>query len=103
MKHVIEAGTDAACLLLFDPGALPEDFESRFHEDPTGLFERLTKEGKAYWINTGADGNYLLHVFVDEPLQMSLQPYAKNPICVDNFSVPTGRLFFTGGEYAFRV
>jgi hypothetical protein len=57
---------------------------------------------QACWINTDADGAYLLHAYVDEPIPASLQPFARDPIVVENFSVPSGRLYFTGAEYGFR-
>lgn len=34
MRYQIEAGTDAAMLLLFDPTALPDDFDERSKEYP---------------------------------------------------------------------
>jgi hypothetical protein len=100
MKHVIDAGTDAASLLLFDPGSLPEDFDTATHPDPVGLLERIQGEGRAYWIDTHADGAYVLHAYVDEPIPESLAPHTRNPVVVEAFQVPTGRLYFTGSEYA---
>jgi len=91
-----------ASLLLFDPGALPEDFDARTRGDPYELLEQLTEAGRAYWINTGADGAYLLHAYVDEPVPIALQPYLRDPLTAEAFAVPTGRLYFTGAEYGFR-
>lgn len=102
MKHVIEAGTDAASLLLFDPGALPEDFDTRMQKDPGGVLNELTRTGKAYWIHTGRDGRFLLHVYVDEPVPLSLLQYSHDPIAVEHFPVPTGKLYFTGAECSAR-
>jgi hypothetical protein len=102
MKHVVEAGTDAALLLIFDPGALPGDFDSRAKWDPIEILKTLTEQGRAYLINTSADGGYLLHVYVDEPLPEAMQQHAKDPETVGTFSAPTGKLYFTGAEYAFR-
>lgn len=48
MKYVIEAGTDAASLLLFDPAALPADFERRFQHDAVETLERLAGDGSAF-------------------------------------------------------
>jgi hypothetical protein len=91
-----------ASLLLFDPGALPDDFDARARGDPYELLEQLTAAGRAYWINTGADGAYLLHAYVEEPVPASLQPYIRDPLTAETFVVPTGRLYFTGAEYGFR-
>jgi hypothetical protein len=102
MKHIVEAGTDAAALLLFDPAALPKAFDVRSQEDPASLYEELDREGKLRWINTGADGRYLLHAYVDEPIPSFLQPFAQDRVCVETFCVPSGQLYFAGAEYGFR-
>jgi hypothetical protein len=99
---LVEAGTDAASLLLFDPGALPEDFDIRACGDPSELLQELSETGRARWMQTGADGAYLLHAYVNEPVPESLQLYLREPITVDSFLVPTGQLYFTGVEYGFR-
>jgi hypothetical protein len=102
MKHIVEAGTDAATLVLFDPAGLPPDFNRRFKEEPVELFEELNAAGKTYSFDAGADGSYLLHAYVDEPVPSPLAPYAHDPIVVERFQVPSGRLYFTGQEYAFQ-
>jgi hypothetical protein len=102
MRYVIEAGTDAASLLVFDPGALPADFERRFQSDTVEVLGSLSKDGLACWINTEGDGTYLIHAFVDEAVPKELWSYALEPEVTEEFQVPTGRLFFTGSEYAFR-
>jgi hypothetical protein len=99
MKHVIEAGTDAASLILYDPGVLPTEFDTSSHDDPVGLLEQLHSEGRVYWINTGADGSYLLHAYVDEPIPPTLEPHIQDPIAVAGFQVPSGRLYFVGSEF----
>jgi hypothetical protein len=100
MKHILEAGTDAATLLLFDPAALPPDFDARVQQDGTDFFDQLTAQGLAYWINTSADGNYTLHAYVDEPVPDALGPHLRNAVTVDAFQAPSGRLYFAGAEYA---
>jgi hypothetical protein len=71
-------------------------------DDPAALLERLMAEGKACAFETGADGLYLLHAYVDEPVPPDLVEHARAPIRVDNFDASGGRVFFTGVEYAFR-
>ena len=100
VKHVIEAGTDAATLILYDPEVLPTDFDSGTHDDPVGFLEQLHAQGRVYWINTGADGAYLLHAYVDEPIPFSLGAHFKDPVVVEAFHVPSGRLYFVGSEFA---
>lgn|SRR5262245_15982390 len=99
MKHVIEAGTDAATLILFDPGALPADTDGRLADDPTELLESLHAGGRVYWIDTHADGSYTLHAYIGEPVPEALRPYTRDPVVVEAFHVPTGRLYFIGAEY----
>src|SRR5437764_2623979 len=102
MKHVVEAGTDAATVILFDPEAQPDDFDAQMQDQPADFLERLLAEGKVCSFETGADGFYLLHAFVDEPVPDELLKHAREPITVENFQVASGRVFFTGVEYAFR-
>ncbi len=102
MRHEIEAGTDAASLVLFDPAALPPDFEMRVRGDTVGTLHRLTLEGRACWINTEGDGSFLLHAYVDEPVPAELYGFVRESELIDPFHVPSGRLFLTGAEYAFR-
>jgi len=102
MKHIIEAGTDAASMLLFDPKALPDQYDEKAKDDPIELLEEASKTGSAFWINTGGDGAYLLHAFVDEDVPEYLLPYLFDEESVGSFRVPSGRLYFTGAEYAFR-
>src|SRR5262249_8834820 len=97
-----EAGTDAAGVALFDPGALPGDFDLRIQDDPIELLEILQQDGKAFYTETGGDGAYLLHAYVDEPIPPNLQAHLRDPITIERFSIPTGHLYFTGSEYAFR-
>ena len=102
MRHVIDAGTDAASLLLFDPAALPADFKRRFQRDAVGSLEQLTRDGSACWINTDGDGDYLLHAYVDEPIPAELLAHLIDLEKIGEFHVPSGRLYFTGSECAFR-
>ena len=102
MRHVIEAGTDASSLLLFDPGALPGDFERWFQSGSVEILERLTREGRTCWITTDGDGGYSLHAYVDERVPRELERCAVELETIEEFHVPTGRLVFAGSEYAFR-
>jgi hypothetical protein len=102
MRYLIEAGTDAATLLLFDPAALPTDFEHQFQSDASGTLERLHRQGLACWIPVAGDGSYLLHVYLDEPIPPALRFCLREPVVIANFPAPSGWLHFTGAEYAFR-
>jgi hypothetical protein len=99
VKHIIEAGTDAASLILYDPAVLPSDFDTSTHDDPVGLLEGLHAQGRVYWINTEADGAYLFHAYVDEPIPSVLEQHVKDPTIVEAFQAPSGRLYFVGSEF----
>ncbi len=102
MRYVIEAGTDASSLLLFDPGALPQDFERSFQTGSGEILERLDREGRVCWITVDGDGGYSLHAYIGERVPRELERCAVEPETIDEFHVPTGRLIFAGSEYAFR-
>lgn len=99
---VLEGGTDAASMVLFDPEALPEDFDIQVRDDPAELIERLDAEGRLCGINPAADGGYSLGVCVDSGLPKSLVEFARPLAVVERFAVPGGRLHFAGIEYVFR-
>jgi hypothetical protein len=102
MDHVLEGGTDAGSMVVFDPAALPEDFDARQRHDAFELLEELTQAGRLYWLETHADGGYSLGVYVGDRLPDRLQSFAQTIAVCDPFHVPGGRLYFTGVEYAFR-
>ena len=102
MKVELEAGTDAATLCLFGPAALPDGFDRMAGEQKVDVLLQMDKSGQVCWINTGSDGGYLLHIYVDEPMPEELAQYARDPRIVKGFPVTTGRLCFSGSEYVFR-
>lgn len=101
MRYEVEAGTDVASLLLFDPVALSPHFDECIHQISFELLRQLAAEGRACWIEMDSDGGYLLHAYVNESVPGTLQPYLKEPVTVENFVAPTGNIYFTGTEYAF--
>ncbi len=101
MIHHVTAGTDGATLALFDPAALPPDFDSRFAEDPVGLAGALQNEGRFWFGGTGGDGSYQFTIAEDEPPPTA--PAGAVPTEIfrhDNFQIPSGKLFIAGMEYA---
>jgi hypothetical protein len=103
MKHEVEAGTDAASLLLFDPLTLPDEFDAANRDgDPTEILNDLHDQGRLFWINTGGDGGFLLHAFVDEEPNEDIRPYLRDPETTEQFIVASGRIFFMGAEYGYR-
>jgi hypothetical protein len=53
---VLEGGTDAGSMLIFDPTTLPDDYDVRIRHDPIAVIERLFDDGCLYWLNTASDG-----------------------------------------------
>lgn len=101
MKHIIETGTDAATLAVFDPAALPSDFDA-LDERQTDALRDLHDKGELFCIEPGADGGYLFHVFVEESFPTYLTPFLLDPIETQCFKVPSGKIYCSGAEYAFR-
>jgi hypothetical protein len=46
--HVLEGGTDAGSMLIFDPVSLPDDYDVRARPDPIAVIERLFEEGSDF-------------------------------------------------------
>lgn len=102
MLRVLEGGTDAASMLIFDPATLPDDYDVRVHHDPIAVIERLFDDGCLYWLDTASDGTYSLGICVGELLPDELVRFARLSGVAARFTVASGRLYFTGIEYAFR-
>ncbi len=101
MKHVIETGTDAATLAVFDSAALPDDFDV-LDERQTDALRDLHDKGELFCIESGGDGGFLFHVFVEESFPSYLTPFLHDPIETKCFKVPSGKIYCSGAEYAFR-
>lgn len=102
MRYVIEAGTDVAMLCAFDPGALPADFEARMGDDAVATMEDLEREDRLWWKETGADGGYIVHFYVEERRPEEMARYCTHERVLDPFPIPHGTLWCCGAEYAAR-
>ena len=90
-------------MVIFDPAALPDDFDQKQRDDPLAQLEELAQAGRLYWLDTHADGAYALGVYVGDRLPDRLQALGKKLGASESFQIPSGRLFFTGIEYVFRT
>jgi hypothetical protein len=88
-------------LTLFDPAAIPEDYDRTPIEDLIPLCDKLEQQGRLKLVNTGGDGSFLLHAYEEEQVPENLRPYLQEPIVLEKFQVPTGRVYLTGTEYVF--
>ena len=102
MRHVIETGTDGAMVCLFDPAGLPADFDARSGDDPVGLFEALREEGKFWLAETGGDGEYLFHFYVDEDPPAEVVRAGGEAREAGRLEAPSGVVWACGAEYAAR-
>jgi hypothetical protein len=99
---VLEGGTDAGSMVIFDPAGLPEDYDSRARYDPVTVIEQLAKDQSLYWLDTSSDGGYTVGVCLGASMPDELAAFARHIGDADRFAAPSGRLYFTGIEYAFR-
>ena len=102
MRHVIETGTDGAMVCFFDPAALPDDFDQRSGDDPVSLFETLRGEGRLWFKETGGDGGYRFHFYVDEDPPERVALHAREAEEFPRFVAAGGALWACGAEYAAR-
>jgi hypothetical protein len=95
-KLVLVGGTDIAEMALFSVEALPAQ-----RPEPEAL-DALAEDGQLLRIPTGADGAYLLHAYVDEPIPGELMRYCSATESIrGRLRLPHGRLGFGGSESAF--
>jgi len=99
MKAILSAGTDVASVSLFDPAALDDSFDRQIEADPQAAIETMGDAGRVIEFQTGGDGDYLFHLYLDEPMPASFEKYAKDPISVDTFAIPSGTVWAVGTEY----
>lgn len=95
-KIVMEGGTDVAEMALFSLDALPEDAAG---EDD---LERMQRDGHAVRFPTGADGGYLLHIYLDESIPDALEQYCeKDDVLTGKLHAGSGKVGFGGVESAY--
>lgn len=98
----LHAGTDAGSVAIFDPAALPHDYESVIKSDTIQVIEHLHRTGKLFWFDTHSDGSYRLKVFEKTELPENLARFVTNKEEVQSLHIPSGRLYFAGIEYISR-
>lgn len=99
MRHIVETGTDIAIIGFFDAATLPKNYAAQAKADQMGLFARLSQAGCLWYVETGSDGAYLFHFYVEEPLPELVRKYSEEPKTIPRFQVPSGELWACGAEY----
>jgi hypothetical protein len=100
MRAILQTATDVASLCFFDPAALPKDFDAETicaTEDGKLAF---MEKGLLWCTDTGADGGYLFHFYVDEDIPERIRQHSLDPIRMESFKVPSGVIWACGAEYA---
>ncbi|WP_165074616.1 hypothetical protein [Paludisphaera rhizosphaerae] len=101
MIHILKGGTDAAGMLLFDPQALPEDFDERTRGEAAQTLEEAAREGRLFRLEPGGNGSYSLGLCVGEEPPEDVADFLRLVDEADRLIV-RNRLFFAGIEYGFR-
>lgn len=97
-NHRLSAGTDVAEMALFDTEAIPQSRPL----NEKGL-DDLEASKHLIRLPTGADGGYLLHLYVDEsPPEKVMQYCLTEDKLTGQFSSLNGRVAFGGVESTFR-
>lgn len=103
-KHILEIGTDGAAICAYDPSILPDDFDEKYGGDRADLIEELAGDGKAWHDETGGDGSFVVHIYLEEaPI---LEPYVEERVIEQSafmpLSCPSGLLVICGAEYVIK-
>jgi hypothetical protein len=95
---MVEVGTDVAALAMGDIEAIGELLNAPNMDAWTERRDRATSSEILWRTDTGSDGSFLLHLFVDEPPRSDLAPYLKDPVAFSRFPIPSGRVLVAGEE-----
>jgi hypothetical protein len=98
MREIIEAGTDVAGLAIGDPSLLGALRGCKNLRDCREELSKAMASGTLWRTDTGADGDYLIHLFIEEEPPASIRGFFKEPIAIERFRVPSGRLLVAGEE-----
>jgi hypothetical protein len=97
-------GGDAAAVCAFDPAALPRDFDRQLEADTLGVLEDLKAKGQFWYGQTDGDGDYVCHVYLDEPFipDEAIKARIVDQSAPQAIACPAGGLWFCGTEYAAK-
>lgn len=96
--YVIETGSDMAEFCFFDVSSLSDDFDEHTANERRKLLDALEKEGRVCRIRTGADGKYLLHVYVQQELPSRLLERCRKPRVTTLITTKSGEIRVAGTE-----
>jgi hypothetical protein len=97
MHIVIRTATEVAAVGAGDPTLLEALRDSKGRGCDRQMADAVASH--ALWrTDTGADGAYLVHLYVNEGPQVEIERHLKDPIVIEPFHVPSGRLMVAGEE-----
>jgi hypothetical protein len=96
--YVIETGSDMAEFCLFDVAALPEDLDPNKGAERRKRLDALEHDGWLCRVRTGADGSYLLHVFVEQDLPKRISERCGEPHTTAMICTKRGEMQVRGTE-----
>lgn len=102
MIHDFEGGTRTAAMILFDPEALPDDYDGRVRGDAAAVVREAEGQGGLFLLDVGAPGMYGLRVMIGERLPDDVAAAARPVGEAERLRVVGGGLVFAGVEYGFR-
>lgn len=97
MRIVVGTGTDVGCVGLGDSALLAPMRERKGH-DIEKVRDDAVASGALWLSETGADGGYLVHLYVDEEPPADVARYLEGPIVIERLCVPSGKLIVAGEE-----
>lgn len=98
MPTVIEAGSDAACLCLYDPSAVPEALSSAKGRGRQKIIDQIVAKQRAWLLRTGGDGSFVVRIYVNEHVPDELSHRAKEKTEGSRLTLETDQLCLTGIE-----
>ena len=99
MVHRSFVGTDAAQLALWDVQHTRTGAESMELAELDEMWKADAWGGRVFYINTGSDGAWDVHFYVDEPVPTDILLFYKTLNRRFLLRCPSGRLIADGGEY----
>lgn len=101
MPQSVPARSYVSSLLLFDPLALPDDYDTT-DEPQIEIVGAADADDKVVWIDAPATRTHHLLAFVDEPVSEHLESLLVVQRDLKKFRVTSDAVIFSGAEFAYR-
>lgn len=101
MPQSVIAQSYVSSLLLFDPLALPGDYDTT-DEPQIEIIGAADADDKVIWIDAPATRTHQLMAFIDEPVSPRFESLLEIQRDLKKFTVTSGVVIFSGAEFAYR-